>query len=145
MFYLEKMNSTTNENCPDTFNQIYFYSMAFVSCSLNAILFYLIRTKTHTLMKPYLKILYSSVVLDFISSLIQSLTQTVSRIHTDYVIYFYIFIFKRPILAKTGVMAIAMDGLVPWLVKDWAIFEGGNLNFIFAFEYFVRYSIRKLI
>lgn len=76
------MNTTnlnlTDLNCPDANNQIYYYSVTITSCSLNLILLSLIRSSTKDIMKPYLKVLYSSIVLDLFSAVIQGLTQTVS-------------------------------------------------------------------
>lgn len=74
------MNSTnfTNKNCPDLDNQLYYYSITFVSISLNVLLFHFIRTSTNNLMIAYQKILYLSVIIDIISAFMRSLTQVVS-------------------------------------------------------------------
>lgn len=71
------MNST-DENCPDSNNQLYFNSITVVSIFLNLILLTLIRTNTPALMKPYIKILYLSVIIDLIACLVQEMIQMVS-------------------------------------------------------------------
>ncbi|KAI6184644.1 hypothetical protein M3Y97_00618400 [Aphelenchoides bicaudatus] len=114
--------NVTDENCADTASQSYFIVVTFFACLFNVTLFYLIRTATHNLMKVYLKILYSSVIIDFTSALFQFSTQV------------------RP-STQAGILTMSMDGFLPAMIQDWELFRGGRLNYILILEYFACYSV----
>ncbi|KAI6221545.1 hypothetical protein M3Y95_00973100 [Aphelenchoides besseyi] len=116
-------NQITNVNCPDKSSQFYFTTVTIAACSLNAILFLLIRKDTHPLMKSYLPVLYTSTILDFTSALLQHSTQV------------------RPVqLGEYSILTMCLDGWLPALVEDWPIFKDGNLNYLLIIEYLACYT-----
>lgn len=53
---------------------------------------------------------------------------------------------KRPLMVgEAGIISMTGDGLFPYSVKDWPIFEGGKLNFAFIPEYFVCYTLCRFM
>ncbi|KAI6184643.1 hypothetical protein M3Y97_00618300 [Aphelenchoides bicaudatus] len=87
-------------------------------------LFKLIRSYTHPLMKPYIRILYTSVIIDFVSSISQYLSQA------------------RPLVFEPKkILTIALDGVLPRLASKFEFFDGGALNYALIPEYWGCYVV----
>lgn len=118
-------NSTVNINCSDTTSKLYYSIITALACFLNIFLFFLVRNNTHNMhMKPYLKILYSSLFIDLSSAIFQFLIQA-----------------RPSILGKWLLLTMSFDGCLPFLLDKVGLLQGGNIGYLLIIEFWGCYSV----
>ncbi|KAI6238691.1 hypothetical protein M3Y99_00650300 [Aphelenchoides fujianensis] len=108
----------TNFNCPSLGSQLAYGVLNFTGFFLNLFLFVAIYKKTTAVLRPYTQVLLTSAAIDIFSSFFQFLTQA-----------------RPAFLGKHYLLTFALDGVLPKLVQNWSMFEGGKLNYLLIPEY----------
>ncbi|KAI6226517.1 hypothetical protein M3Y99_01282100 [Aphelenchoides fujianensis] len=114
----------TSVNCSDRRLQVYFLVVTTIACSLNALLFVLVRMEKSEALRPFRFVLSVSCAVDFLSALLQYSTQA-----------------RPALLGQKKIMTMSFDGPLVALVEKMDAFKGGNLNYLLILEYVGCYLV----